>query len=210
MKEVLFIKRTKKSNQDYKITFDPRCFDNNLHIRLKKYKGDELISGFEQKLIFTIEYLLANFIKRFPSYSVDFKVKDDSEEVKNYIFSKYVNEFKQSHEYKMLKKDLGTVIDFTDIVIRPLYSKKEIYTKESQFGNILDFAETNTSENSLTYFISKYTDVKTIKAFLLDDSISLLLTDVDENVNEKYIAKNARKLTREIKKANGYKESQLW
>ena len=50
-----------------------------------------------------------------------------------------------------------------------------------------------------------------IKTFLLDDSISLFITEMsEENVNEKYLNKNARKLSKQILKDNGYQENKLW
>ena len=207
MKEVLLIKRIKK-DEVFNLRYDPTCFDHNIHIRLKKYSGNELVAGLEQKLIFVVEYFLIKFIKSFPSYSVDFNMKDESDATRKYIFSKYINEFKQSEVFNAIKNDLNVVVDFDDIVIKPLYSKKETFTKESQFGNILDVVDLDIS--SLDEFVSKVTQSASIKAFLLDDSVSLLLSEVEDNLNEKYINKNARKLSKEILKDNGYQENKLW
>ena len=202
MKEVLVIRRVKTQHNGCNLSYDPTCFDKNIHIRLKKYDGDELIAGFEQKLIFTIEHLLQKFIKTFPSYSVDFNIKDDSDATKNYIFSKYINEFKQTDQYKSIRDELYGLINFDDIVIKPVYSKKETITKESQFGNILDIVDIDL--NDLVEFNNS------IRSFLLDDSISLLLTEVEDNLNEKYLNRNARKLSKQILKDNGYQENKLW
>lgn len=210
MKEVLLIKRVKNQFDGFNLAYDPTCFDHNLHIRLKKYVGDELIAGFEQKLIFLVEYFLQKFMKSFSSYSVDFNIKDESDATKKYIFSKYINEFKQSNIYKQIVDDLSKIIDFEDIVIKSAYSKKESFTKESQFGNIQDILEKDSfNESDIDSFCNRF-NCSSVRSFLLDDSISLLLTEVEDNLNEKYINKNARKIEREIKKGNNYQESKLW
>ena len=218
MKEVLLIKRLKNGLDSRECSYDPTCFDHNIHIRLKTYKGDELIAGFEQKLIFVIEYFLHRFIRSFTTYTIDFKKLDDnSEATKKYIFLKYINEFKQSPAYLMIKKDLKNYIDFDDIVIKGTYSKKEISTKESQFGNIFDIIDENFITNNhdstvdVNIFLNKFdVSYSNFANLLLDDSISLLFSEVEDNLNEKYLNKNARKLAKDIASNGGFEESKLW
>lgn len=217
MKEIVLIERFFNSNNsdtsEKSLSFDPTCFDHNLHIRLKKYKSDDLIAGFEQKLTFVIEYYLNKFIRSFPQYTVDFSNSEDdnSEAVrnafKNYIFSKYINEFKQSEEYIEIVRQLRKFIDFNDIVIKPVYSKKDTMTKKSQFGNILDYITENANP-----FV-KLRNVNPAN-MIIDDSISYLITNVEmlesNNLNAKYLNKNVKKLSREFLKSNGYQENKLW
>lgn len=210
MKEILLITNIKNKNNGLNNTYDPTCFDNKIHIRLRNFESSDVIAGFESKLTFTLEYFLALFIKSFPSYSVDFNIKDNNDATKQYIFSKYINEFKQSDAFKEIYNDLNTVVDFIDIDIKPLYSKKFQTTKVSQFGNILDIVDENLLTNNVRDFTNSF-NKESIKSFILDDSVSLLITEVNEdNPNEKYLNKNARKIAREIKKGNGYQENKLW
>lgn len=209
MKEVLLISQVRKdiSSQN---NYDPTCFDKNIHIRLRNYKEDDVISGLEDKLSFVLSYFIQKFIKSFPSYSIDFNIKDDSEATKNYIFSKYINEFKQSDIYREIVSQLQTVIDFKDIVIKPLYSKKFTTTKVSQFGNLTEVIGDNFLGNTLSEFIS-LVRCESIKSFLNVNSLSLMITEYsEEDPNEKYISKNTRKIEKELKKSNGYHESKLW
>lgn len=209
MKEVLLISQIRKDISPQN-NYDPTCFDKNIHIRLRNYKEDDVISGLEDKLSFVLSYFIQKFIKSFPSYSIDFNIKDDSEATKNYIFSKYINEFKQSDIYREIVSQLQTVIDFKDIVIKPLYSKKFTTTKVSQFGNLTEVIGDNFLGNTLSEFIS-LVRCESIKGFLSVNSLSLMITEYsEEDPNEKYISKNTRKIEKELKKSNGYHESKLW
>lgn len=209
MKEVLLISQIRKDISPQN-NYDPTCFDKNIHIRLRNYKEDDVISGLEDKLSFVLSYFIQKFIKSFPSYSIDFNIKDDSEATKNYIFSKYINEFKQSNIYREIVSQLQTVIDFKDIVIKPLYSKKFTTTKVSQFGNLTEVIGDNFLGNTLSEFISLFR-CESIKSFLNVNSLSLMITEYsEEDPNEKYISKNTRKIEKELKKSNGYHESKLW
>lgn len=209
MKEVLLISQIRKDTS-LQNNYDPTCFDKNIHIRLRNYKEDDVISGLEDKLSFVLSYFIQKFIKSFPSYSIDFNIKDDSEATKNYIFSKYINEFKQSNIYREIVSQLQTVIDFKDIVIKPLYSKKFTTTKVSQFGNLTEVIGDNFLGNNLSEFIS-LVRCESIKGFLNVNSLSLMITEYsEEDPNEKYISKNTRKIEKELKKSNGYHESKLW
>ena len=209
MKEVLLISQIRK-DRSLQNSYDPTCFDKNIHIRLRNYKEDDIISGLEDKLSFVLSYFIQKFIKSFPSYSIDFNIKDDSEATKNYIFSKYINEFKQSNIYKEIVSQLQTVIDFKDIVIKPLYSKKFTTTKVSQFGNLTEVIGDDFLGNNLSEFIS-LVRCESIKGFLNVNSLSLMITEyTEEDPNEKYISKNTRKIEKELKKSNGYHESKLW
>ena len=209
MKEVLLISQI-RNDISPRNNYDPTCFDKNIHIRLRNYKEDDVISGLEDKLSFVLSYFIQKFIKSFPSYSIDFNIKDDSEATKNYIFSKYINEFKQSDIYREIVSQLQTVIDFKDIVIKPLYSKKFTTTKVSQFGNLTEVIGDNFLGNTLSEFIS-LVRCESIKGFLSVNSLSLMITEYsEEDPNEKYISKNTRKIEKELKKSNGYHESKLW
>lgn len=209
MKEVLLISQIRKDISPQN-NYDPTCFDKNIHIRLRNYKADDVISGLEDKLSFVLSYFIQKFIKSFPSYSIDFNIKDDSEATKNYIFSKYINEFKQSNIYREIVSQLQTVIDFKDIVIKPLYSKKFTTTKVSQFGNLTEVIGDDFLGNNLSEFIS-LVRCESIKGFLNVNSLSLMITEYsEEDPNEKYISKNTRKIEKELKKSNGYHESKLW
>ena len=202
MKEVLLISQIRK-DRSLQNSYDPTCFDKNIHIRLRNYKEDDIISGLEDKLSFVLSYFIQKFIKSFPSYSIDFNIKDDSEATKNYIFSKYINEFKQSNIYKEIVSQLQTVIDFKDIVIKPLYSKKFTTTKVSQFGNLTEVIGDDFLGNNLSEFIS-LVRCESIKGFLNVNSLSLMITEYpEEDPNEKYISKNTRKIEKELKKSNG-------
>ena len=205
MAELLLVTRLKTQANNVDFNYEPTCFDKNIHIRLKMYEEGDVISGLESKLTFLVEYFLQLFIKEFPSYKVDFKLKDDSESVKEYIFSKYINEFKQnSAVYKLLCSELGKLINFEQILIKPVYSKKITTTKMTQFGNILDVID----ENVMTKLPF---NIYSITSFLLNDSLSLIISeDIADNPNEKYLNRSARKLEKQIKKANGYQENKLW
>lgn len=212
MKELLLVKNIRKQRDGLNLSYDPRCFDSNLHIRLKTFKMGDVIAGFEDKLAFTLGYFIPLFIKKFPSYSVDFNIKDESDSTKNYIFSKYINEFKQSELFKELINKLSSKIAFDDIIIKPVYSKKFETTKLNQFGNVLEVVDENILGSDLDKFTEELNHYKSIESFLLDDSTSLFLSEVDESdvLNEKYLNRNARKIARDIKKNNGYKENTLW
>lgn len=205
MAELLLVTRLKTQVNNVDFNYEPTCFDKNIHIRLKMYEEGDVISGLESKLTFLVEYFLQLFIKEFPSYKVDFKLKDNSESIKEYIFSKYINEFKQnSAVYKLLCSELGKLINFEQILIKPVYSKKITTTKMTQFGNILDVID----ENVMTKLPF---NIYSITSFLLNDSLSLIISeDIADNPNEKYLNRSARKLEKQIKKANGYQENKLW
>ena len=212
MKELLLVKSIKRQWDGMNLSYDPKCFDNNLHIRLKNFKVGDVIAGFESKLAFTLGYFLNLFIKTFPSASIDFAIPDNSEAIKQYIFSKYVNEFKQTPTFKALVTRLSTVIDFNDILIKPLYSKKAATTKMSQFGNVVNIIGDELLSNDLEKFTTELINKTSIENFLLDDSISLLITEIEEDkdIKEKYLNKNARKIAKELKKDNGYQQNKLW
>lgn len=210
MKELLVVKRLKTFHNVNNFNYEPTCFDRNIHVRLRTYDEGDVISGLEAKLAFTLEYFLHLFIKSFPSYKVDFKVKDDSDSTKQYIFSKYINEFKQSDIYKQLCVELSKMINFEQILIKPVYSKKFVTTKMTQFGNILDIVDSDLGK-SLSDFVDNVMESGSINTFLLNDSISLVISEeVSDNPNEKYLNRSVRKLEKQLQKSNGYQENKLW
>lgn len=209
MYEILEINHLKKSGTNTDI--DPTCFDNNIHIRLKTFKEGDMINGLESKLILVVQFLLTRFIKNFPSYKIDFAVKDNSESTKKYIFSKYINEFKITDEYQALINALSVHICFTDILIKPVYSKKVILDKKSQLGNLFDLFEADYEETVFSDFIDTMIRDNSLKSFLFDNRKSLLLIEAKEDTsNKKYENKAVRKLEKELLKNNNFSEEKLW
>lgn len=138
------------------------CTDKRLHIRLREYTEEEVISGFIAKLTYLITYLV--------NYT------NNTEESEVFINSIIENAFHQS--------------DFKGVKIYPCYRRLKNYSKKGYIPNTV--CPVHISGNnycSLDYFLETFR--LNLHEYLFNDAYEIVITkDETKNLYSKYLNKS--------------------
>lgn len=187
-------------NLDYKLVYTPRletydsvfdrdvnlfCKDNKIHIRLRDYDSEEVISGFINKLTFLVTYLI----------NCQWKLNIVAADSDQAIIDCFVE---RSKEAKTL---IETIRDASNnasagLHVLPNYRKISKYSKlgsiNINYKDILQVTDGVVTSGSLDFILNKLR--VSLTTFLLDDAYELVITKKEPTVNlySKYSNKTSK------------------
>ena len=160
------------------------CSDKKLHIRLRDYDHEEVISGFINKLTYVITYLIQR---------CDVGTKSDDEIISNFV--------KNDTDFKNIDAFLQQVfssrgLDYRGIKISKSYRK--VKTSKNTLGSFKEgtcYLEDNCKFGDFT-FLTNSLGLDFV-AFLLNDAVDLVITkDSLNNSYTKFVNKKLRKVNK--------------
>ncbi len=180
-----------KDNVNYNYTYKDGCY----HTRLKYLSNQVVIRGFEDKLAFltSLMFCLYSSVPATIDYDSDWK--------------KVIREFKDSPEYRVIKDALNTTgIEFKDIkVLKPYQKNFEVkpyefvnsyhYLVRKMYSDLnSDYEEGREYNSYIDAVVSKNILNMSIRTFLFNDSVSVIITENKNKIdNSKFDRKHQRK-----------------
>lgn len=201
MKNRLTYQLTYTPEKDVENNIDFLCFDNKIHIRLRDYEREEVVSGFINKLTYLLTYLV--------NYSWANKIV--SAPNSNAIISSFLS---QNEDAELIIRTISNKImdkKFKGISITTNYRR----TKCNPLGSISkDLLPKNTSgevsfSGDLSLFLNKLHI--SLADYLFNDGYELVLhKDSFKTPYTKFHKKAAKKVIKESKKEKEIEYVSLW